>query len=69
MRACEHPDLHELHDWPMCSPKDPRIAELVEEFAFSLNPRVQETEAVIVEGLKACVVSEESKARPRRRRV
>lgn len=69
MRGREHPDLHELHDWPMYGPKDPRIAELVEELAFSHNLRVQEIEAVIVEGLKARVASEESKARTRRRRV
>lgn len=47
-----HPDLHELHDWPMYGPKNPQIALLVEQLAYTHGLRVKEIEDIIVEALQ-----------------
>lgn len=49
----EYPDIHELHDWPMYGPKDPRIADLVRALVLDHGLRVEEIEAIIEAALLA----------------
>ncbi|RWR04394.1 hypothetical protein [Paenirhodobacter populi] len=49
----DHPDMHELHDWPIYGPKDARIADLVWKLALEHGLRVKEIEAVIEAALTA----------------
>lgn len=55
-----HPDLHELQDWPMYGPKDPTIAHLVEELAYSHGMRLREIELVILEALRDRLQAEQA---------
>ncbi|AUM73770.1 hypothetical protein [Paracoccus jeotgali] len=53
-----HPDSHELHDWPMYGPKNPEIANLVEELAYEHGLRVWEIEHIILRALQDRLVTE-----------
>lgn len=46
-----HPDSHELDDWPIHGPKDPKIADLVDRLAYDHGLRVCEIEDVILQAL------------------
>jgi len=56
-----HPDSHELHDWPMYGPKDPEIANLVDQLAFEHGLRVRQIEEVILRALRARLSAEEAR--------
>ncbi|UWR99681.1 hypothetical protein [Phaeobacter inhibens] len=47
-----HPDVHELHDWPIYGPKNPEIANLVDRLACDHGMRVHDIEEVILVALK-----------------
>jgi len=46
-----HPDNHELDDWHIHGPKNPRIADLVEQLAYGHGLRLREIENVILQAL------------------
>lgn len=51
MKLRNHPDSHELHDWPMHGPRDPEIAELVDRLAYDHGLRLHEIEDLILQAL------------------
>lgn len=61
MESKSHPDSHELHDWPMYGPKDPEIANLVDQLAYVHGLRVREIETIILRALNERLVSEKAK--------
>jgi hypothetical protein len=56
-----HPDSHELHDWPLYGPKDPEIANLVDQLAYDHGLRVREIETIILRALNERLASEKAK--------
>lgn len=48
-----HPDSHELNDWPLYGPRDPNIALLVVQLAEQHQMRVADIEAIMLAALRA----------------
>jgi len=57
METQNHPDSHELRDWPLYGPKDPEIANLVDRLAYDHGLRVREIESIILRALRERLVS------------
>lgn len=53
MTPINHPDSHELDDWPLYGPRDPHIARLVVQLAEQHQMRVADIEAIMLAALKA----------------
>ncbi len=66
MTVEHHRDSRELHDWPICDPKDPEIARLVNRLAFDYGLRVCEIEQIIVDALRNRITWEEASGFPPR---
>jgi hypothetical protein len=62
MEPKNHPDSHELHDWPIYGPKDPEIANLVDQLAYVHGLRVCEIETIILRALNERLASEKVKS-------
>lgn len=60
MTRRDHPDLHELHDWPDYGPKNPDIANAVRRLAFDHDLRVSEIEEIILRALQARLTEEQT---------
>ena len=48
-----HPDSHELNDWPLYGPRDPNIALLVVQLAEQHQMRVADIEAIMLAASRA----------------
>lgn len=48
-----HPDGHELDDWPLYGPRDPNIARLVVQLAEQHQMRVADIEAIMLATLRS----------------
>lgn len=48
-----HPDSHELDDWPLYGPRDPSIARLVVQLAEQHQMRLADIEAIMLASLRA----------------
>lgn len=53
----DHPDSHELRDWPNYGPKDGRIADKVIELAYKHGMRVVDIEALLLRALENALSS------------
>lgn len=62
MEPKNHPDSHELHDLSMYGPKDPEIANLVDQLAYVHGLRVREIETIILRALNERLTSEKAKS-------
>ncbi|WP_417713367.1 hypothetical protein [Pseudophaeobacter arcticus] len=62
MEPKNHPDSHELHDWSLYGPKDPEIANLVDQLAYDHGLRVREIETIILRALNERLASEKAKS-------
>jgi glycogen synthase len=47
-----HPDSHELDDWHLYGPRNPKIVEFVSRLAYEKGLRVSEIETVIEKALQ-----------------
>ena len=54
-----HPDNHELDDWHLHGPQNPKIADLVERLACNHGLRVCEIEDVILQALTKRLLEED----------
>ncbi|AUH65161.1 hypothetical protein CX676_14090 [Paracoccus zhejiangensis] len=52
MTPSDHPDNHELDDWPLYGPKDPEIYWLVGQLAQKHGMRLHEIEAIMLAALR-----------------
>lgn len=52
MSLQNHPDSHELDDWPLYGPRDPGIARLVVKLAEQHQLRLAEIEAIMLDALR-----------------
>lgn len=48
----QHPDSHELDDWPEYGPKNPAISSLVWRLAYDRGMRVADIELIIERALR-----------------
>lgn len=57
-----HPDSHELDDWPLYGPRDPEIARLVVQLAEQHQMRLADIEAIILVTLRGELARQSGKA-------
>lgn len=57
-----HPDSHELDDWPLYGPRDPNIARLVVQLAEQHQMRVPDIEAIMLAALRSELARKGGKA-------
>ncbi len=51
MTRSNHPDSHELDDWPLYGPRNPKIARLVVQLAEQHRMRLADIEAIMLAAL------------------